>query len=238
MKRLGIILILVICSINIDTLCLFGEQVNYSLDINAVVPLSAPRMNMQLFKLTSPDQLPWDGEPAGGLHFGTLTNTHVDGTEDDIWFAPIYFCAILYTDASGNAYSIWSTGHPITHSDGSGAKLKDKSFCIRPLHIAEDRWGGPGGTPQGSLPPGARVGGKLSPEGEITWAVGTREVYWSENKPGVPSKNRIIRVYYSIPPRDAGGNPPFTNWVGNKTSSTQMGTYSRDSGVVITIAAQ
>ena len=193
-----------------------------SVPVSAVVASNSPEVVVEIKLLTSAGQEPSSGTTVPSMSFGTLAHILPSGVDAGSWFSNNYFAALIYTGSFGNRYEIKST---CTGLVSGGNSLPTGSFGLTPGYAAADRWDGADpATAQGPQP----VGSVLGTAGP---AIATnKSIYRSETA----ASNRILRAFYSIPPKATGGADPYTGHVSIPLTQPS-GTYSGT--VTITIAA-
>lgn len=219
-KILSYCLTLTIILFNVGAL---NAASSVNLASTASVPASTPGLTVLVLQIDDgdPDNNPWTGSSTvTSMASGPLTHILDDGSDAGIWFAKRYFCAVVFTEPFGKPYNINSSSTGLT----SGANtLPGAAFVLAPGYASQDEWSP--GNPQGAMPSGASLGTKGS-------AVATNKlVYSSETGTATP---RIIRAFYSIPPRNSDGTVPYPGWSGVPLSQAS-GSYSGTATLTITL---
>ncbi len=203
-------------------------QSTVNLTANASIENNSPELDLVILKITDgdPDENPWtnsqDVTGTGTLGFGTLTHTFDNGDDAGSWFSDTFFCVVIFTQPFGTPYRIYSSCQGLQGTQGQGL-LPSGSFGVAPAYSSDDEFQWPGGSaPQGSMPAGDSLGSEGS-------AVAQNKVVYNGNS----GQARIIRAYYSLPPKTAGGGDPFPGHTSIPLDQAP-GTYSGQ--VTLTIA--
>jgi hypothetical protein len=194
-----------------------------NLSTTASVSASTPELTVLVKQIDDgdPDNNPWTGSSTvTSMSFGPLIHILDNGQDAGIWFAKRFFCAVVFTQPFGKPYNINSSSSGVT----SGVnKLPDASFVLAPGYASQDEWSP--GDPQGAIPSGASLGAKGS-------AVATNKLVYS-SETGTAT-GRIIRAYYSIPPKNSDGSDPYPEWIGAPLGQAS-GSYSGTVTLTITL---
>lgn len=191
-----------------------------NVEITAGVPDGSPELTIVLKELTEPNQ-PLPVTDVTAMNFGELTHALTAGGDAGVWYSQKYYCALIFATSYGSKYEVKSTCTGLTSGANS---LPAASFGVTPAYAKEDKWVWVGGEKaQGDMPETAELGIAGS-------AVATDKlIYRSE----AAASNRIIRAFYSLPCKTAGGADPFPGYAPISLDQPN-GTYTGT--VTITIA--
>ena len=191
----------------------------------ASVPNNSPEITIMIKQLTEGQDDPGtEGTEVSSMNFGTLTHALTGGGDAGVWFSKDWFCVFIYTTSYGHQYQVANTCSGLTGAN-TAKTLPGASFVLEPDYQQKDLWDKDDPASEQRLQPnGSALGTKAS-------AVTTGKIiYQSEAE----ASNRIIRAYYSIPPKDEHGSDPYPGWSGIPLSQSPDD-YSGT--VTITIAA-
>lgn len=194
-----------------------------NLATTASVLASTPELTVLVKQIDDgdPDNNPWTGSTdVNSLAFGPLGRILDNGSDAGVWFAKRFFAAIISTQPFGKPYNINSSSTGVTSGVNT---LPAPAFVLAPGYAALDEWSP--GNPQGAMPLGASLGTKGS-------AVAVNKLVYS-SETGVATA-RIIRAFYSIPPKNADGTDPYPGWSGVPLSQ-EPGSYSGAVTLTITL---
>jgi len=230
MKKLNIMLLVMLIGLCVTSLprIAFAGVDHADVPVSANIPDATPEITVVVKELNTPGQYPSDGTTVDTMSFGQLTHTLSDGTDAGLWYSEKYYCALIYTSSWGHPYEIRSSCAGLS-DNALSLSLPAGSFVLTPGYAGADRWVGLDPTTAQDTttddPPG-----DLGTIGSAITGGSYTVIYASEPA----ASNRIIRAFYSLPPKGPGGVDPYPDY--EPIPLTQLGgTY--EGVVTITIAA-
>jgi len=166
------------------------------INVSATVPESAAYT--MVIHPTYDGSEDWDTEVSEMIFGdnGELTNLLANGDNAGCWYSRKGFMVIFYM-GSGAPYSIAQTGTYLV-GQNTGSTIPKEAFGFTPVYVCDAQY----------CDPGNDLGGPRGTLADASYAQGYHAIYQSD----AAGTGETIRVYYSIPPYPAQGDPDW--WAG------------------------